>query len=209
MDHLAQAAGADPVEYRLAHLKDERAIAVLKAVVERAGWEPRPWPRASFDASGKATGRGVALVQRPGGTGPNTYVAMVADAEVDRGTGEVRVTRVVVAQDCGLIVNPNGVENQIEGNVIQTTSRSLKEELTFDESGVTSVDWRSYPILTFPEIPEIEIVLINRPDLPASGVGEPASCPVPAAIANAVFDATGVRLFEVPFTPDRVKAALG
>lgn len=116
--------------------------------------------------------------------------------------------RVVVAHDCGLIINPDGVKNQVEGNVIQTISRTLKEELAFDASNVISVDWQSYPILTFDEVPEMETVLINRPELAASGVGEPASCPVPAAIGNAIFDATGARLTEIPFTPDRVLAAM-
>jgi CO/xanthine dehydrogenase Mo-binding subunit len=208
MDELAAAAGEDPVAFRLRHLTDERASAVIQAAADAAGWTPRAWPQARFDAAGKATGRGIAAVQRPGGSGPNTYVAMVAEVEVDRTTGEMRVTRVVVAHDCGLIINPDGARNQIEGNVIQTLSRTLKEELAFDTSTVTSVDWQSYPILTFPEVPEVEIVLLNRPDRPASGVGEPASCPVPAAVANAVFDATGVRLNEVPFTADRVKMAL-
>jgi nicotinate dehydrogenase subunit B len=137
------------------------------------------------------------------------YAAMVSDVEVDRATGAVRVTRVVVAHDCGLVVNPDGVRNQVEGNVVQAISRTLKEEVLFDRARITSVDWVSYPILTFPELPdEVEVVLIDRPDQPSVGAGEPATCPVPAAIANAVFDATGARLRSVPFTPDRVKAVL-
>jgi len=110
--------------------------------------------------------------------------------------------------DCGLIINPNAVQAQIESNIIQGTSRTLKEEVAFDASNVTSVDWRGYPILTYPEIPQVNITLINRPDQPAGGVGEPATCPVAAAISNAIFDATGVRLRRVPLTPERVKAAL-
>jgi len=118
------------------------------------------------------------------------------------------VARVVVAHDCGLIINPDGVKNQVEGNVIQAISRTLKEEVAFDRSRVTSVDWMSYPILTFPEVPAIEVALLDRPTLPPIGAGEASTVPVPAALANAVFDATGVRLRAVPFTPDRVKAAL-
>jgi CO/xanthine dehydrogenase Mo-binding subunit len=134
---------------------------------------------------------------------------MVTDVEVDRTTGALRVTRVVVAHDCGLIVNPDGVRNQVEGNVIQAISRTLMEEVRFDRARITSLDWVSYPILTFPELPDdVDVVLVDRPDRPSLGAGEPASCPVPAAIANAVFDATGARLRRVPFTPDRVKAAL-
>jgi nicotinate dehydrogenase subunit B len=208
MDELAAAAEVDPLAFRLRYLTAERPIAVLRAAAERASWEARPSPKHDLGAARMATGRGIALVQRPGGSGPNTFVAMVAEVEVDRQTGEVRVQRFVVAHDCGLIVNPDGVRNQVEGNIIQTTSRTLFEELEWDARNVTSVDWRSYPILTFANVPDIDIVLIDRPELPASGVGEPASCPVAAAIANAVFDATGVRLREVPFTPERVTAGL-
>jgi CO/xanthine dehydrogenase Mo-binding subunit len=114
----------------------------------------------------------------------------------------------VVAHDCGLIINPDGVKNQIEGNVIQSLSRALKEEVRFDESGITSVDWQTYPILTFSEAPAIDIVLINRPDKEALGAGEPATITTAAAVANAIFDATGARVRQVPFTPERVKAAL-
>ncbi|HZT09160.1 MAG TPA: molybdopterin cofactor-binding domain-containing protein [Chloroflexota bacterium] len=201
MDELATAAKADPIAFRLAHLTDARAIAVLKAAAERARWEPRSVPQANVD--GTARGRGVALALRG-----RTYVAMIADVRVDRSSGAVRVERATVAHDCGQIINPDGVRNQIEGNVIQTTSRALKEELHFDQANVTSVDWVSYPILTFSEVPDVDIVLIDHPELPPSGVGEPASCPVTAAIANAIFDAVGVRVRQVPFTPARVQAAL-
>jgi nicotinate dehydrogenase subunit B len=208
MDELAVAAGADPVEFRLRHLKDERAIAVLQAAVERAGWDTRTSPKAPGTAR-VATGRGIALIQRPGTPDrPNTYVAMTADVEVDRESGAVTVKRIVVAHDCGLIINPDGLRNQIEGNIVQTLSRALKEELKFDQRNVTSIDWDAYPILSFKEVPEIDIVLINRSDLPASGAGEPASCPVTPAVANAIFDAVGARLREAPFTPARVKQAM-
>jgi CO/xanthine dehydrogenase Mo-binding subunit len=120
----------------------------------------------------------------------------------------MRVPRVVIAQDCGLIINPDGVKNQIEGNVIQSLSRALKEEVKFDEYRVTSIDWETYPILKFSEVPEIDIVLLNCPDQPALGAGEPAQVTTSAAVANAIFDATGARLRQIPFTPERVKAAL-
>ncbi len=123
-------------------------------------------------------------------------------------TGVVRVPRVVIAHDCGLIINPDGVKNQIEGNVIQSLSRALKEEVKFDEYRVTSIDWETYPILKFSEVPEIDIVLLNRPEQPALGAGEPAQVTTSAAVANAIFDATGARLRQIPFTPERVKAAL-
>ena len=207
MDELAALAGADPLAFRLAHLKDPRAVAVLEAAARRAGWQARPSPQpGAATGRGLARGRGIAFVQYENDTG---YAAIVSDVEVDRTTGGVRVTRIVAAHDCGMIVNPDGVRNQVEGNVIQAISRTLKEEVQFDRARVTSVDWISYPILTFPELPdELEVVLIDRPDQPSLGAGEPATCPVPAAIANAVFDATGARLRGVPFTPDRVKAVL-
>jgi nicotinate dehydrogenase subunit B len=129
--------------------------------------------------------------------------------QVDRADGLVRVRRLVAAHDCGLIVNPDGLANQVEGNLVQATSRALKEQVTFDRSRVTSTDWRSYPILTFAEVPDVEVVLLNRPDQPPVGAGEPATLPVAPAIANAIFDATGARVRTVPFTPERAKAAMG
>jgi CO/xanthine dehydrogenase Mo-binding subunit len=150
------------------------------------------------------TGRGVSYTERNG-----TVVAAVADVEVDRRTGRVWVRKLTVAHDCGLIINPKGVELTIEGNVVQALSRTLFEEVRFDQEQVLSVDWSSYPILEMADAPEkIDIVLINRPDLPSSGAGEPSTRTVPAAIANAIFDATGVRLRRVPLTRERVKAAL-
>lgn len=148
------------------------------------------------------TGRGVALVNYLG-----TRVAEVAEVEVNKATGDIHVTQFWVAHDCGLIINPKAVQAQIESNVIQGTSRTLKEEVAFDDSNVTSVDWRGYPILTYPEVPQVTSILLNRPDQPSSGAGEPATCPVPAAISNAVFDATGVRLRSLPFRPDAVMSA--
>ena len=133
---------------------------------------------------------------------------MAMEVAVDPASGRIGVRRVTCAHDCGLVVNPDGLRNQIEGSIVQTLSRTLHEEVTFDRARVTSVDWVSYPILTFPEVPAIEVALLDRPALPPFGAGEASTVPVPAALANAVFDATGVRLRAVPFTPDRVKAAL-
>jgi CO/xanthine dehydrogenase Mo-binding subunit len=138
----------------------------------------------------------------------DTLVAEVAEVEVNRATGAIRVTRFWCAHDCGLMINPKAVQAQVESNIIQATSRTLKEEVVFDSANVTSLDWRAYPILTFPEVPQIETNLINRPDKPATGAGEGATCPASAAIANAVFDATGVRLRSTPFKPEKVLAAL-
>ncbi len=204
LDELAAAAGADPLAFRLRQLADPRAHEVLTAAAARAGWQSRPSPRTA-QASGLATGRGIAFGQYDGN---EAYVATVAEVTVDTATGTVRVDRVVVAQDCGLIINPDGVTNQVEGNVIQSLSRALKEEVRFDETRITSVDWLTYPILTFPEVPAIEVILINRPNQPSLGAGEPASITTAAAVANAIFDATGARLRQVPFTPEQVKDAL-
>ena len=195
MDELAFAARVDPVEFRLRHLTDPRAIAVVRAAARLAKWEPRV--ANSGAQSGNATrGRGVAFVQYEG---TEAYVAAVVDIDVDQSQHKVHVTRVCVAHDCGLIVNPDGLRNQIEGNVIQGISRALKEQVTFDRSRVTSLNWRTYPILTFAEVPEsIDIELIDHPELPSVGAGEAATSPIAPAIANAIFDATGKRLRDVP-----------
>ncbi len=209
MDELAAAAGADPVEFRLRHLSDQRAIDALRAAVDRAGWDTRPSPRRDASRTGVVAGRGLALGEY--GANPqlgHTWIATVAEVEVNQDSGEVQVKRMVVAHDCGLIVNPDGVRNQVEGNTLQSLSRTLFEEVAFDRSGVTSVDWRTYPILTFEDVPEVEVILIDRPDVGAAGAGESATIPTAAAIANAIFDATGVRLRRVPFTVSRVRAAL-
>ncbi len=155
--------------------------------------------------AGLKIGRGVSFIHYEL---TDAYVATVAEVEVNAEQGEGRAKRVIVAHDCGLIINPNGLRNQIEGNVIQALSRTLKEEAKFDRSRVTSVDWSSYPILTFAEIPEVKINLLDRPDRPAVGAGEPTMCTVPAAVGNAIFDATGVRFRAVPFTSERIKAGL-
>jgi nicotinate dehydrogenase subunit B len=204
MDELAVAAAADPVQFRLRTLQNPRAIAVIEKVAEISRWKPRG---AARPGGGEvATGRGIAFLQYEN---ENTYVATVADVTVHRQTGAIRVMRAFVAHDCGLIINPDGLRNQIEGGTIQTISRTLKEQVRWDQRGVTSVDWASYPILTFAEAPEtIQIALIDHPDRPALGAGEAAACAVPAAVGNAVYDAIGIRLRHLPFTPDRVKAAL-
>ncbi len=203
MDEVAAALNVDPLEFRLRHVKDARDIALLKAVAEKAGWQSRPSPRK--DQSGaKVSGRGIAYSQRNG-----TRVAIVAEVDIDRSTGKIWARKFTVAHDCGQIINPDGLKHTIEGNIVQGTSRTLWEEVKFDNKNVTSVDWVTYPILDITETPEtIDVVLINHPEIAPSGAGEPSIRPVAAAIANAIFDATGVRIRRVPFSPDRVKAAL-
>lgn len=205
IDECSAAAGADPVEYRLRYLTDPRGIAVLRAAAHLAKWDTRPSPAKAGQSGPVARGRGIAYVKYENA---RTYVAGVAEVEVNRQTGAVRCTRFFVAHDCGQIINPDGVRAQIEGNIIQTVSRTLKEELKWDRSRVTSVDWASYPILKFPEVPEVVMELINRPGEPPWGVGEPAACLPPPAISNAIFDAVGVRVRSVPFTPEKVKAGV-
>jgi nicotinate dehydrogenase subunit B len=203
MDELCHAAGADPVAFRLAHLRDPRAKDVITAVAKLADW--RPGQTRQVLSNGTVRGRGVAFV-RFGLTG--ACIAMIADVDVVRADGTVAPRDVYVAHDCGLIVNPDGLRNQIEGAVIQGASRAVKEEVTFDRLRVTSIDWATYPILRFPEVPNVHIALVDRPGEPPLGAGEPATTIVAPAIANAVFAATGARLREAPFTPERVKHAL-
>jgi CO/xanthine dehydrogenase Mo-binding subunit len=205
VDEIAALARVDPVEFRLRRLTNPRGVEVLRRAAGRMGWQPRPSPRPRDPSAAVLTGRGIAYVHYKH---EETLVAMGMEVAVERATGRIRVTRVVCAQDCGLMINPECVRSQLEGNIIQTLSRTLHEEVVYDRDGVTTVDWGSYPILTFPEVPAIELELIQRLDQPPLGVGEAASTPVPAALANAVFDATGVRLRTVPFRADRVKAAL-
>jgi nicotinate dehydrogenase subunit B len=204
MDEIAARVKADPVEYRLRHLRDPRLIDVVKAAAKAAAWETRPSPRTSPGAV--ATGRGIACVLYEGDNG---YCALVAEVDVDRASGRIAVKRLVASQDCGPISSPDGMKNQIEGGALQGMSRALGEEVTWDDRKVTSVDWRTYRSLTLgADVPAIESVLINRPDSEAMGAGETTITLVAAAIGNAVFDATGARLREVPFTPERVKAAV-
>ena len=203
MDELAAEQKVDALQFRLRYAtQNQRVTDVLTAAAKKANWMERPSPGRESKGN-KLTGRGIAVTDRS-----NTIVSTVAEVEVDPSTGEITVKRVVVAHDCGLIINPNGLRNQIEGNVIQGTSRILMEEVSYDSSGIKSLDWSSYPILRFEQIPDIEIVLLDHPDKPALGGGEPSIGSIPAAITNAVFDATGVRFREVPLTPQRVLTAL-
>ena len=206
IDELAAAAKIDPLVFRRRGLTDVRALAVLDRAAEMIGWQPRPSPALHSRTDAVLTGRGMAYIRYKQA---ENYVAVAMEVAVERATGKITVRRVACAHDCGLIMNPDGLRNQVEGNILHTLSRTLHEEVTFDRSRVTSVDWASYPILTFPEAPAMEVALINHPELPAHGAGEAASAPVAAALGNAVFDATGVRLRSVPFTPARVRAALG
>ena len=206
MDEVATHVKADPVEYRLKHLSHARLSAAVRAAAKAANWERRPSPRPGRAGGGKVTGRGIACVCYEGDNG---YVAMVADVTVDQNTGQIQVTRLVVAQDCGPISNPDGMRNQIEGGALQGISRALGEEVTWDDRKITSVDWRSYHSLTLGIAPPaMEIVLLNQTDEEACGSGETSITVVAPAIGNAVFDATGVRLRQVPFTPERVLAAI-
>lgn len=205
MDELAAAAGADPLAFRLRHLSDQRGIELLARTAARANWVARTSPNPAAANAAKAPGRGLAYIQY---NNAETYVAMVLELEVERATGAIKVTRIVVGHDCGLAVNPDGARNQIEGAVLQSVSRALHEEITFDRARVTSLDWSTYRLLTFPEMPLIEHEFIQRLDQPPWGVGEPATTLAAAAISNAVFDAIGIRLRRAPFTRDRVKSAL-
>jgi nicotinate dehydrogenase subunit B len=205
VDELAVAAGLDPVEFRLRGLGDPRGVDVVKRTAALMRWQPRPSPGPDT-AAAIARGRGLSYVHYKHS---ETYVAMGMEVAVDRSSGRIKVERVACAHDCGQIINPDGVRAQVEGCILQTLSRVLKEEVTFDRSRVVSVDWASYPILTCSEAPRLDIDLIDRPAERPFGAGEAACAPVGAALANAVFDATGARLRTVPFTPERVKAELG
>jgi CO/xanthine dehydrogenase Mo-binding subunit len=203
MDELAYHLGMDPLEFRLKNVENPRDLAVIKAAAEKAGW--RPHTAARKQARGDVfLGQGISYASRAG-----TRVAMVADVEVHRVTGRVWVRKWTVAHDCGQIINPGLLRLTIEGNVVQSTSRALFEEVTFDDKMVTSVDWNSYPILDMKDAPEtVDIVLIDHPEISPTGAGEGSTRPTAAAIANAIYDATGVRLRRAPLTPDRVKAGM-
>jgi len=203
IDEVAAALNADPVEFRLRYVRDPRDIAVIKAAAEKASWQSRPSPRK--DQTGdKVSGRGIAYAQRGA-----TRVAVIAEVDVDRSTGKIWARKFTVAHDCGQMINPNGLHHSVENNVVQATSRTLWEEVKFDQNNVTSVDWLTYPILDVTEAPaQIDVVLIDHPEIAPSGAGEASTRPVAAAIANAIFDATGVRIRRVPFSPSNVKSAL-
>jgi len=201
VDELAAEVKADPVDFRLRYLKDPDMIRVLETAAKKAGWQAQVSPRKPNRRSGIVAGRGVSC------SSPRRCAA-IADVEVDLDTGLVRVKKIVCALVCGRIVNPEGVRHQVQGALIQGVSRTLLEEVKFERGRVTNVDWRSYPILTVPDVPEIETVLIDQPDTDPTGLGELATIPAPAVIGNAIFNATGARLRKVPFTPDRVKVVL-
>ncbi|MGY9004672.1 MAG: molybdopterin cofactor-binding domain-containing protein [Alphaproteobacteria bacterium] len=203
-DELAEAAGMDPVEYRLKYLRTQRDRDAITAVAKKAGWKSRVGPRKGQKSKNVVTGRGIAYARRSG-----SFVAVISEVEVDKRTGRIWPKKFTVSHDCGLIINPDGLTRCVHGNVGMALSRALYEEVMFSPDAVTSVDWESYPIAESPDTPEtIDVVLINRPDKPAMGAGEPSTRPVAAAMANAFYDATGVRIRTAPMTPARVKAAL-
>jgi nicotinate dehydrogenase subunit B len=207
MDEIAASLKADPVQYRLLHLSDQRLINVVNTVAQSAHWDTRPSPNVGNPSSQPGTGRGFSCVLYEGLDG---YCAMVAEVIVDQESGSIKVTKATVGTDTGPVVSPDGLRNQMEGQVIQGISRTLYEEVKFDgpAGNITSVDWRSYPVLRFGDaIPEIDTVLINNLDAPVTGAGEITITIVAAAIGNAIYDATGVRMRQIPFTPENFLAA--
>jgi nicotinate dehydrogenase subunit B len=203
MDEMAAAAGADPVEFRLRHMKDPRARAVIEATAQRAGWKPASSPQS---AKGDGTsGWGFAYSRYKNLA---CYCAVAVEVAIDRKTGLVRVIRAVSGVDVGQVVNPDGVVNQIEGGLIQSTSWTLKEAVSFDRTRVKTRSWADYEILRFEEVPQVDVVILNQPNQPFLGVGEGSQGPTAAAIGNAIANATGKRMRDLPFTPDRVKKIL-
>jgi CO/xanthine dehydrogenase Mo-binding subunit len=206
MDELCAHAKADPVAFRLQHLQNPRVAGVLRAVAKAVSWQARPSPKADISRGQTVRGRGIACVAYEGDNG---YAALVAEVDVCIATGTVRPRRFVIALDCGPVSNPDGLQNQTEGGILQGMSRALVEEVTWDENRVTSIDWETYNSLHLDyEMPTVETVFVAPADVPATGAGETAITVTPAAIGNAIFDATGARLRNLPFTPARVKAAL-
>ncbi|WP_175779136.1 xanthine dehydrogenase family protein molybdopterin-binding subunit [Burkholderia cenocepacia] len=212
VDECAALTGVDPLAFRIRHLQDTRAIELLQAVAERAGWTPRvPRRLDEHDEARLVRGRGIAYARYVHSRFPGfgaAWSAWIVDLSVDRVSGEIRIERVTVGQDTGTMINPDGVRHQIHGNVIQVLSRTLKERVRFADGKVASREWASYPILTFAEVPDVDVVLMPRQGEPPLGAGESASVPGPAAVANALFDATGVRFYAPPFTPETVRAGL-
>lgn len=204
-DEIAAGLGVDPVRFRLDRLTDPRATEAIRRAADAFKWQTRPARNPQARQGNVLTGQGFAYARYKQN---ENYVAIAMDVAVEPATGAITVRRVVCAHDCGLVVNPDALKNQVEGCIVQTLSRTLHEEATFDRAKVTSVDWASYPVLRFPEAPAVDVILIDRPTEPLLGAGEAATAPVAAALANAVFDATGVRLRTVPFTRERVRAAL-
>ncbi|VWC47930.1 xanthine dehydrogenase family protein molybdopterin-binding subunit [Burkholderia lata] len=212
VDECAALTGVDPLVFRLRHLQDTRATELLQAVADRAGWTPRAQGTPHEPAASRLVrGRGVAYARYVHSRFPGfgaAWSAWIVDLSVDRVSGEIRIERVTVGQDTGTMINPDGVRHQIHGNVIQVLSRTLKERVRFADGKVASREWASYPILTFAEVPDVDVVLMPRQGEPPLGAGESASVPGPAAVANALFDATGVRFYAPPFTPETIRAAL-
>ena len=203
LDEIAHARQIDPLALRLRHLRDPRAREVLQAAVEASGWHARrqAGPGAQDVATAEGHGWGLAVTRYKN---KGAYCAVVARVDASR---ELRVTDLWIAVDVGLVINPDGVSNQIEGGAIQTVSWVLKEAVRFDDTRITSTTWDAYPILKFSEVPRVSVQIINRPDQPSLGAGEATHGPVAAAIANALFDATGLRVRDMPFTPDRLQQA--
>ena len=199
MDELARAADADPLAFRLRHLADERARALLQAAADKVDWF------AARESSAADEGWGMALAQYKN---LQCYCAVLVKLRVDRQRGKVAFKRVVIAADAGQVVNPDGLSNQLEGGFVQAASWTLFEEVKFNARGITSIDWESYPILGFDSAPRIETLILNRPEMPMLGAGEAAQNPTPAAIANAIYDALGLRLRDIPFTPEKILAGL-
>ena len=200
-DELSHLAGVDPLEFRLQGMSDARGIEIIQRTAKLIGWKKRNTPVTKRSGT-QLKGRGMAYMHYKGN---ETYVGVAMDVVVNTQTGVIQVKRLACAHDCGLIINPDGTQAQVEGNLLQTLSRTLHEEVKFDKSQVTSSNWATYPILTFPQVPEILIDLIDRPFEPPLGAGEAAATPIPAALANAVFDACGVRMRTAPFTPAQFK----
>jgi CO/xanthine dehydrogenase Mo-binding subunit len=199
MDELAYAAKIDPIEFRLKHLQDERAKAVLLSAANKANWRQHTKPNNS------GTGQGVAIAQYKN---RQCYAVIIVDVHVDRDSGIIQLKRVVIAADAGQVVNPDGLSNQLEGGFVQAASWTLFEQVNHDKNGITSVDWKTYPILHMSDAPKIEVVILNRPDQPFLGSGEATQPVAPAAIANAIYDAVGIRLRAIPFSPERVTKLL-
>ncbi len=211
IDECASEAGVDPIEYRLRYLKDSRAVDLVHAVAERAGWQKRPMREEKIPEGDIVRGRGFAYALYVHSKFPGygaAWSAWVADVAVNKATGDVSVTRVVAGQDSGLMINPDSVRHQIHGNVVQSTSRALMEEVAFGRTAVATREWGAYPIVKFPDVPDIDVLMLPRQDQPPLGVGESASVPSAAAIVNAIYDATGVRFREMPLTPERVLKGL-
>jgi nicotinate dehydrogenase subunit B len=203
IDEIASDQRMDPVQFRLRYLtSDKRISEILVATAKKAGWTDHV-ARSTPSNGTQVAGRGVAVANRA-----NTMTAAVAEIEVDKATGNVTVKKITLGHDCGLIVNPDGLKNQIEGNILQAVSRALLEEVLFDSTGQKNLDWKTYPVIRFEQVPDVDIVLIDRPEMQPLGGGEPSIVPVTAAIANAIYDATGARMRQVPFTPQRVLSAI-